>query len=74
MRAPVHELTADNTDLVAVKVKDGDLLMFPAWLQHSVDANRSDRIRISISFNAMFASYVEVMGRPLWHRGWRRSP
>lgn len=71
LRPLIRELTADNADQVAVKVRDGDLLMFPAWLQHSVDPNRSGRIRISIAFNLMFVAYAEVMGRPLW-RGGRR--
>jgi hypothetical protein len=30
-------------------------------LPHSVDANRSERVRISISFNAMFAAFAETM-------------
>jgi len=39
-----------------VKVGVGTLLVFPAWLPHAVDANRSERVRISIGFNAMFAA------------------
>lgn len=31
--------------------KDGDLILFPAWLQHSTDVNRSDEDRISLAFN-----------------------
>lgn len=72
MRPPVRALTAENTDQVVIHVKDGTLLMFPAWLQHSVDANRSDRIRISVAFNLMFSSYAETMGKPLWEGGGRR--
>jgi hypothetical protein len=49
------------------------LLMFPAWLQHSVDPNRSDRARISIGFNIMFPAYAEVMAAPLWVPGRRSS-
>ena len=45
---------------------EGTLLVFPAWLVHSVDANRSERLRISASFNAMFSSYGETMSQPLW--------
>jgi uncharacterized protein (TIGR02466 family) len=41
IRPPITELTAENTEQVVVSVKDGMLLMFPAWLQHSVDPNRS---------------------------------
>ncbi len=66
IRPPVTELTAENTDQVVVKVTDGTLLIFPSWLQHSVDANASDGESISIGFNIMFAAYGETMGRPLW--------
>jgi hypothetical protein len=45
------------------------LLMFPAWLQHSVDRNRSDRKRISIGFNIMFPAYAELIAAPLWVPG-----
>lgn len=68
---PVTELTTENTDQVVVKVGDGTLLLFPAWLQHSVDANRSGRTRISMGFNVMFPAYTEVMARPPWVAGRR---
>ena len=29
----------------------GRIIMFPAWLWHSVEPNKSDDIRISVSFN-----------------------
>ncbi len=73
IRPPIRELTAENTEQVVVSVKDGMLLMFPAWLQHSVDPNRSDRARISIGFNIMFRAYAEVMAAPLWVPGRRSS-
>jgi uncharacterized protein (TIGR02466 family) len=66
IRPPATELTAYNTDQVVVQVEEGTLLVFPAWLTHSVDANRSDRMRISMSFNAMFSDYAKSMGQPLW--------
>jgi uncharacterized protein (TIGR02466 family) len=66
IRPPVIELTAYNTDQVVVTVKDGTLIMFPAWLPHSVDSNRSGQMRISVSFNVMFSSFAETMGQPLW--------
>ena len=68
---PVTELTAENTDQVVVRVHDGSLLIFPAWLQHSVDPNRSNRARISISFNIMLAFYAETLSKPGWQGGWR---
>jgi uncharacterized protein (TIGR02466 family) len=66
IRPPVVELTADNTDQVVVTVKNGTLLIFPAYLQHSVDANMSEKERISISFNIMFSSFTENLAKPLW--------
>ncbi len=73
IRPPVGELTAENTEQVAVKVEDGTLLIFPAWLPHSVAPNRSASVRISLGFNLMFAAYAEAMGRPSWLPGRRPS-
>jgi uncharacterized protein (TIGR02466 family) len=73
IRPPVTGLTAENTEQVVVRVKDGVLLMFPAWLPHSVDPNRSGQVRISVGFNIMFLQYTELMAKPLWTPGRRRS-
>jgi uncharacterized protein (TIGR02466 family) len=66
IRPPVTELTAYNTDQVVVTVSDGSLLVFPAWLPHSVPVNTSARARISVSFNVMFTAYDTTMSPPLW--------
>ncbi len=66
LRPPVVELTADNTDQVVVRVGVGTLLLFPAWLLHSVDTNRGDRDRISVSFNVMLSGYAAELSKPLW--------
>ena len=71
IRPPVTALTAENTDEVMVRVTAGMLLLFPAWLSHSVDANASTELRISVSFNLMFSSYAETMGQPMWEPGTR---
>lgn len=55
-----------NTTLQHLAIKPGRLVIFPAWFIHSVGANKSDQVRISISFNIMFPSFVEVMSRPKW--------
>ena len=65
IRPPVVELTADNTDQVVVRVKNGALLIFPSYLQHSVVANIIEEERISISFNIMFSSFTEKLSKPL---------
>jgi uncharacterized protein (TIGR02466 family) len=36
----------------------GRLIMFPAWLNHCVDPNKSNDIRISVSFNFMQKCFV----------------
>ena len=66
IRPPVVELTAENTDQVVVRVTNGTLLLFPSYLEHSVDTNMSEEERISVSFNIMFSSFTEKLGRPLW--------
>jgi uncharacterized protein (TIGR02466 family) len=75
IQPPVVNLTADNTDQVVVRVRNGTLLAFPAYLQHSVDANASDEERISISFNIMFSDFTENLSKPLWgnHTSSRRA-
>ena len=59
-------LSAEKTDQVVVRVKNETMLLFPAYLQHSVDASASDEERISISFNIMFSSFTKNLSKPLW--------
>jgi uncharacterized protein (TIGR02466 family) len=66
IRPPVTELNAQNTDQVVVRVENGTLLVFPAYLEHSVGANESPDVRISVSFNVMFTDYAETISPPLW--------
>ena len=66
IRPPVTELTAENTDQVVVRVQNGTLLLFPSYLEHSVDSNSSADERISVSFNIMFSQFTETLARPLW--------
>ena len=66
IRPPVTELTAENTDMVVMRVMDGTLLLFPAYLRHSVGVNTSTEERTSISFNIMFTAFTENLTKPLW--------
>jgi len=66
IRPPVTELTAANTDQVVVRVGNGTLLVFPSYLQHSVDANASGEGRVSLSFNLMFSAFSAAISKPLW--------
>ncbi|MDH3672622.1 MAG: 2OG-Fe(II) oxygenase family protein [Gammaproteobacteria bacterium] len=60
------ERSLENADSNIMPVKEGMLVVFPAWLPHSVDVNQSDQERISISFNVMFSSFGEKMSKPQW--------
>ena len=66
IRPPVTELVAANADQAVISVTDGALLLFPSWLEHSVDVNASLRVRISVSFNIMFSQYTDQLCKPLW--------
>lgn len=66
IRPPVTELVAANADQAVITVADGTLLLFPSWLEHSVDVNASERMRISLSFNSMFSDYTSQLCKPLW--------
>jgi uncharacterized protein (TIGR02466 family) len=56
-------LTANGAD---AQSKEGRMLIFPAWLKHSVPSNQGESERISISFNLMFKNFTEAMAAPLW--------
>lgn len=62
----VVEFTPFNAAQFKMSVKPGDMLVFPAWLPHSVEPNRSSRVRVSVSFNAMFEDFAETMSPPEW--------
>lgn len=66
IRPPVTQLTAENTDQVVVRLENGTLVIFPAYLRHSVEPNTSHQERLTISFNAMFTSFTSTMSKPLW--------
>jgi len=60
------QLNRFNGNRMTVQVKPGRIVLFPAWLSHSVPANRTQEERISIAFNAMFSDIAESMSAPLW--------
>jgi uncharacterized protein (TIGR02466 family) len=66
IRPPVTALTRENTDQVVMRVEPSVLLLFPAYLPHSVDENRSATVRASLSFNVMFRGFAETIARPMW--------
>ncbi|MEM9530946.1 MAG: 2OG-Fe(II) oxygenase family protein [Pseudomonadota bacterium] len=63
---PTRELTNDNAGKVTIGVKPGTLVLFPGWLNHSVDPNQSPGQRISVAFNIMFDDFAQTMSPPMW--------
>ncbi len=57
------KITANGAD---AQSKEGRLLLFPAWLKHTVPSNEGQSERISISFNLMFKNFTETMAAPIW--------
>ncbi len=55
-----------NSTVQHLAVKPGRMVIFPSWLIHSVTANTSDQLRISVSCNFMFSSFAETMSQPKW--------
>lgn len=62
----IRETTAQNAGQACVEIAEGMLVLFPAWLQHSVAENQSSRNRISIAVNLMFRQFGEDMAQPKW--------
>ena len=54
---------------ISVPVMPGRMVIFPAWLSHSVPVNISTEERVSISFNIMLTRYTETMSGTLWTSG-----
>ncbi|MFQ5936064.1 MAG: 2OG-Fe(II) oxygenase family protein [Acidiferrobacterales bacterium] len=61
-----REDTAENLATAHLSVKEGMIVLFPAWLPHSVPANQSAGERISVAFNIMFSAFGEKMSHPQW--------
>ena len=62
----IKKRNAHNSTAHTVTVHAGQLLMFPAWLTHSVPPNTNPEIRISISFNIIFSQFSERLSPPRW--------
>jgi uncharacterized protein (TIGR02466 family) len=66
MAPPTHNHNRFNSNNVMMPVAEGDLVMFPSWLDHEVPINQSNADRVSIAFNVMFRNYGEAMSSPMW--------
>ena len=61
-----RQFTRQTANAADAESKPGRLLIFPAWLRHSVPANDGQTERISISFNLMFKQFPETLAAPVW--------
>jgi uncharacterized protein (TIGR02466 family) len=60
------EFTMYNGNNITFKVRPGRLVMFPAWLKHTVPTNTSQNERISVALNLMFRDYVAESSAAMW--------
>lgn len=56
--------STNTASLVTLDIAPGRLVLFPAWLRHSVDTNKSEEERLSIAFNLMFEDFGRELSRP----------
>lgn len=55
-----------NTRTFRLPVREGMMILFPAWFSHSVGRNKSEAERISVSFNVQFERFGEMIAPPRW--------
>lgn len=55
MTYPATKPTEFTVGEVRMRPEEGRMYVFPGWLEHGVDVNRSDSDRVSISFNVLAA-------------------
>lgn len=51
---PVTRKTGFTSRQIKRTPSAGEFILFPSWLEHSVDINESDKERISVAFNVFF--------------------
>ena len=51
---PVTKKTTFTSRQIRRTPRTGEFILFPSWLEHSVDANESEEERVSVAFNVFF--------------------
>lgn len=59
LQLPFQEANTINSYEIKIPPNEGDLLFFPAWMEHGVEENKSTEERVSIAFN------VALINRPV---------
>lgn len=64
---PIYDGENDfNRRMQDVRVATGSVVMFPAWITHSVKPSKAQGLRVSIAFNINFSDFAETIARPRW--------
>lgn len=59
---PASKETEFTADEVLMRPKEGQMYVFPGWLEHGVEVNQSDRDRVSIAFTVLTTPQSSVSG------------
>ena len=60
IKITTNEYNPFNSTDMTFPVKDNQLILFPSWMNHSVQANKGTKDRISISFNTFVRGSIGV--------------
>ncbi len=72
LQPPATRAVPETQAEIQVEAKPGRMLLFPAWLRHSVRPNYGSQERVSISFNVMLDDYAARNSAPMW-KGFRED-
>jgi len=61
---PVAQETQKHASTIHLGAAPGRMFLFPAWMRHSVNANASREVRVSVAFNFMTENFVDAASRP----------
>lgn len=61
---PVVKQTQKHASTVELGAVPGRMFLFPAWMRHSVNANASGEIRVSVAFNFMLENFIDSASKP----------
>lgn len=60
----IKNMSLKHASNVNISIMPGRMVIFPAWLRHSVNPNESHGIRLSIALNLMFDPFTSEQSAP----------
>jgi len=61
---PVTKESQKHASTIHLGAAPGRMFLFPAWMRHSVNANATHEVRVSVAFNFMVESFVDAASKP----------